>query len=313
MVVTVHKAKELAATNWGVCMAIYGVPGVGKTTLVSEAEYSEFGSPTEFIDCEGGARAITHIDDITVLSIIDTSNRGEGFADVKKLLNDYIEKRRKANTIIIDNMSELQNMCVKWVVNHVSRGENVKPIDRPDIKDWSTITAEMLSLTRRFRDFARNSGTNVFFIAWEAPEKDESQGGLIRRDLAFNPSFARQFPGIVDVVGRLTVKGDWRELSFAPSSTTASKFRRGGGEKANNVPNVIRYKLGDKPIVDILACLKGGKPWPANKYTRGNAAIAANSQQPAQDDATSTPSTNGVGTGGANQTRIMQSIQTAEG
>lgn len=269
MVIKIQKAKDLAGTNWGVCMAIYGAPGVGKTTMVSEAVYSEYGQPVEFIDCEGGARAITHMDDITVLSVIDPANRGEGFKDVKDLIADYIVGKRKAGTIIIDNMSELLNLCVRWVVNNVSRGEGVRPIDRPDIKDWSTITAEMLALTRRLRDFARNSGTNVFFIAWEAPEKDESQGGLIKRDLAFNPSFARQFPGIVDVVGRLTVKGELRELSFAPSTTTASKFRRGGGEAANNVPNVIRYKLGDRPIVDILACLKGGKEWNASKYAGG--------------------------------------------
>jgi hypothetical protein len=213
-----------------------------------------------------------------VLSVIDTGMRGDGWSDVKTLVDDYVTGKRKAGTIILDNDSELLSLCIRWVCTHVDRGPTIKAIDRPDIKDWSTVTAQMLALTRRLRDFARNSGTNVFIIAWEAPEKDESQGGLIKRDLAFNPAFARQLPGIVDIVGRITVKGAWRELSFEPTSTTASKFRRGGDEHAMQVPSVIRYQEKDRPIVDILACLKGGKPWPKAKYIRGNAAIAANSQ-----------------------------------
>lgn len=278
MVIKITKAKELKAVDWGVCAAIYGNPGVGKTTLVTESIYSEYGAPVDFIDVEGGARAISHLDEVTVISIIDTGLRGEGWQDVKGLVDDYVLGKRKAGTIVLDNASELLSLCIRWVTSHVDRGANVKPIDRPDIKDWSTVTSLMLQLIRKLRDFARNSGTNVFIIAWEAPEKDESIGGVTKRDLAFNPAFARQLPGIVDIVGRLTVKGKWRELSFEPSNMTAAKFRRGGGEHAMQVPGVIRYKEGDKPIVDILACLKGGKPWPKAKYAGLNAATAANPQ-----------------------------------
>lgn len=267
MAIITQKASELAKTPWGVCMAIYGTPGAGKTTLVSEAVYSEFAQPVDFADCEGGARAITHMGDINVHSLTDPRQNGEAFADFERLVEQYISKQRTCGTLIVDNVSELQNLCVRWVVNHISRGQGVGAQDRPDIKDWSTVTARMLMLTRKLRDFARNSGTNVFFIAWEAPERGEGDS-VVKRDLAFSPSFARQFPGIIDVVGRLTVVGDSRSLSFAPSATTAAKFRRGGGEAANQIPDTIRFKRGDKPIVDILACLKGGKPWPTNKYLR---------------------------------------------
>lgn len=265
MVIIIKKASELVGTSWGVCFAIYGVPGAGKTTLVAESVYSKYGQPVDFVDVEGGARVVTHMSDINVLSIEDQRQNGIGFADLRNLVDDYLAGRRKAGTIIIDNMSEVQNLCVRWVVNNISRGAGVPAHDRPDIKDWSTVTAQMLMLTRRLRDFARNSGTNVFFIAWEAPEKGEGDS-IVKRDVAFSPSFARQFPGIIDVVGRITVVGNSRKLSFKPSAMTACKFRRGGGEAAHRIPDEITFKLGDKPIVDILATLKGGEDWPIRKY-----------------------------------------------
>lgn len=261
------RANEMG--QWGVCAAIYGPPGVGKTTFVSDAADSSYGAPLLFLDVEGGSRTISHRADIDVAPI---TNEGDmGFKHLKDYITDLGDFKldKKYQTVVLDNISETIALCVRHILRTVSR--NIPMIDRPDQYDWGKVNIEMLLLVRDLRDFARVSGTNVFFIAWEAPEKDESTG-RIKRDIAVNPSFARQFPGIIDMVGHMTVFNDKgiREVSFAPSDKTASKFRRSGDEVANQIPDIIRYRKDQKPIVDILATLKGRQPWPVAKYAKEN-------------------------------------------
>lgn len=262
------KANALGA--WGVCGAIYGPPGVGKTTFVCDAADSEYGAPVLMLDVEGGARTIAHRGDIDVAPI--TNDAGKGFEHLKAYRDDLVAARIKYGTVLVDNISEIIAMAVVHTLRTVPR--KIAASDRPDQNDWSKINTDMLLLVRSFRDFARLSGTNVFFIAWEAPEKDEATG-RVKRDLAMNPSFARQFPGIVDMVGHLTVRSTGvRQLSFEASDKTAAKFRRSGDENANQIPDVLRYRREDKPLVDILAVLKGHKSWPADKYKRSASANA---------------------------------------
>ena len=257
---TIRKATELGA--WGVCLAIYGPPGAGKTTFCADSADSEFGAPVLMIDAEGGARTVSHRSDVHVATI--TNEDGRGFQRVKDIYDALVRGDLKYGTILIDNMSELVAMCITHVVRTVQRGSNIS--DRPDIKDWSTITSELLVFTRKFRDYARNSGTNVLFIAWDKPRENPATH-RVKQDLAFNPAFAESFPGIVDVVGYLTVEARGvRHLSFEASRTTAAKFRRSDNEVANNIPVEIRYRKVDKPLCDMLATLKGGRPWPARKY-----------------------------------------------
>jgi hypothetical protein len=142
--------------------------------------------------------------------------------------------------------------------------------EAPQIQHYMQATVAMLALTRTMRDIARKQNINTILIAWDAPEKDESTG-VVKRDVGFTPSLARQFPGIVDIVGYLTVVNDppryTRKLSFAPSPTTAAKFRRSRNERASQIPYELFYNLDDSnPMVDLLATMRGGVAFPKDKY-----------------------------------------------
>ena len=243
------KAAELG--EWGMSIAIYGPPGVGKTTFCAQAIDSIYGAPVLDLDAEGGARSIAH----TAVEIV-TVDSWEKIKKVSASLFALTDVPWK--TIILDNMSEYQSLSIKSVAGG----------GPPQLQHWGQSTSDLLNLTRAYRDWGRKNSINVFFIAWETPEKDESTG-IIKRDVGFTPSLARQFPGIVDIVGYLSVSsGDTRSLTFAPSRTTASKFRRSLTEAARRMPLTFSYKLEDKPIVDILETLRGGGTWPADKYSK---------------------------------------------
>lgn len=282
---TVSRASDLM-DKWGVCFAIYGPPGSGKSTLASQAADSEFAGKVGVCDIEGGARAIGHRSDIDVFSIRDSDaqhDNGMGYQQVEDVLDDLIEGKlvpaaasghTKYGTIIVDNCSELNAYCTYDTLRTVSR--NIDRKDRPDQKDWNTTTARMLLHIRRWRDYAQASGTNVIFIAWDRAQEDRVTN-VMKKDMAFNPALANQFPGLIDMVGYLTINGKGkRTLSFEASASTAAKFRRSANETAMTIPGEFGYDFGNtnKPMADLIDCLKGGKPFPASKYRPVGAAPA---------------------------------------
>lgn len=238
----------------GLCIAIYGVPGVGKTTLAAQAAMSELGSPVLVIDAEGGSRAISHMENVYIADV-------KTWREVNDISNAVANTKNEFKTVVLDNMSEFQQIHMRSIVT----GNNM-----PEIRDWGRNSNEMLGFTRLWRDIARDQGLNVIFIAWESPEVDESSGAkIIKRDLGFTPSLAKQFPGIIDIVGHLTVDNrGTRILSFAPSTRNAAKFRRSQLEAAMQIPLTLYYGLNEYPMVDLLNTLKGGLDWPSGKYLR---------------------------------------------
>jgi len=247
----VQRPQELP--GWGLCMAIYGAPGSGKTTFASDAQDSPFGSPVVFLDAESGIRSVGHRRDIDVIQI-------SSWGQVQTFMNALKQQADpRWRTIVLDNMSELQAMAIK-----AAQGDS----EMPQIQHYGKATSDILQLTRTCRDIARLRSTNFIMIAWESPEKDEATG-VIKRDIGFSPSLAKTFPGLVDQVGYL-VSNDQppflRTMHFESSTRTAAKFRRSQSEAAAAIPLTFSYKLEDQPLVDLLATLVGEKPWPKDKY-----------------------------------------------
>lgn len=262
----------------GANAGIYGPGGSGKTTLIGELADSEYAAPVYVLDVEGGSIVLSDRSDIHVASITDLDDQGvpRGYEDLTKLVNGILSDRikmpddRPIGTLVLDNMSETLSMCVNHVIRTIPR--NIDRKDRPDQNDWGKVNSEMLVLVRKMRDWSRNSGTNVFWLAWDMPEENE-MGQVTKRTLKMNPAFRHTFPGIVDHVAYLTERGNGtRQLSFDGAKADA-KLRRNMSEIANTIPLVIQYNKAlhknHTPLADILATLKGGKPFPASKYKVG--------------------------------------------
>lgn len=243
----VQKAKEI--TDFGLCIALYGPPGTGKTVTAAKLSLVEETSPVLIVDAEGGMKSIQHLD-VDVVSV-------KSWDEIYKLSQALI-RERPWKTVIWDNLSEFANLALLKYAGS----------DPPQIQHHGRATLDMLAFTRLARDLARNNNMNSILIAWDAPEKDEFTG-VLKRDVGFTPSLARQFPGMVDIVGHLSTENDaaaTRHLSFKTSPRSAAKFRRSRIKSALDIPLDMWFGEDDNLLADIILALKGVKEFPKTKY-----------------------------------------------
>lgn len=257
---TIIKPSE--AIKFGVCGAIYGPGGVGKTTFAAGACESEFGAPVLDVDAEGGASAVSHISE-SKLSVAPVKS----WKEIDALGANFSLAQFPWRTVLFDNMTEYASLALDAAKAKGGRGVN----DQPQIQDYGTATRWILAFTRHWRDIARFTGINVVFIAWDSREKDDETGRISQR-VNFTPALQSQFPGIVDIVGYLSTDpkiqlanqgGEYlRWLNFSSNPRLDSKFRRSKNEHAKDIPLLIP----NPQFAHILDTIKGGKPWPKDYY-----------------------------------------------
>lgn len=242
-----------APLETGICMAIYGAGGSGKTTVLSEVVLSDDGNPALLIDAEGGSSSVSHLipHGLDVVQV-------QKWPDVMKLLRTLDSPDSKYRSVIADNMSELQSMCMRNITT-----------EQPQIQHWGQCTAEMLRFTRMLRDLSRFRALNTLFTVWEETEKDEELA-MLRRKVSFTPKLAASFPGIVTMVGQLSVVARdpnyVRKLTFAPSPNLDSKFRVSPQDNAAGIPLELYIRKDAHFLVDFLATVNHGIPFPVARY-----------------------------------------------
>jgi len=232
-------------TNW----TLYGQGGAGKTTLPASLEDSEFG-PVLYGASESGISVLQGLG----VQYVNINN----WDDSAKLLKAFKGPNPPpVKSVALDNLSEMADKC-KWFVS---------PSGQPTQPEWNKITNLMLNMIRDWRDLTKVMDLNVFFLAWDADERDELN--FVKKDINFTPALRKAFPGIVDTVGHIDVldrRPDMRKITFAPSPKTIAKFRRAATSNARKIPYEIYYGLDNMPLVDIMRTLKSDKEWPAAKY-----------------------------------------------
>lgn len=236
----------------GFCLALYGMGGSGKTSLAATIRFSKHAGRILDIDIEGGADAIAHIPEIDVIS--PTS-----FAQVEKII-DRMAKDETCpyDTVFIDNMSELQNLSIQGIC----------PDGQVQIQHWGQCTAQMLSFTRKCRELANKRGINVIMMVWSEFDKEEANSQW-HNHVCFTPSLAKQFPGIITMVGLVTPSPRppyKRKVSFVATEKTDSKFRVAPTDIAAQIPLELVYGVNDPVLADILDTIHGDKPFPKDKY-----------------------------------------------
>lgn len=256
--------KELA-TKKGTCIAVYGAPGVGKTPAICAVSDTPWGNPMTVLDAEGGLESALHFENIRPIGRPKSGKWDWGsIRFIVEWYRDCDESELTERALSIDNLSEIAELNLLYHTQDPN--QNGGPRLKPEIQHYKSCTIDMRWMVRTLRDVAESKGLNVFIAAWESPEKDESTG-IIKRDVCFSPGFAREFPGLVDVVAWITVDGQGRRsMQLGASNRCAARFRKSKYQHAQEIPDKFEFSIDTTPLADLIATMRGGVAWPNEKY-----------------------------------------------
>ena len=203
----------------------YGVPMSGKTTLASQFPNALM------INTDGNFRQFT----TPVVQLRDTVEqngriveRTYAWENFKEVLTELEAKNNTFETIILDLVEDAYEFCRLYVLKEVLKVNHES--DSGFGKGWKMVDSEFLDCMRRF--FALDY-KNIIIISHEdktssVTKKNGEQISLIKANI--RDAIANKLCGMVDVVARVTVDGDKRNLEFKCDS-----YVFGGGRVANTI------------------------------------------------------------------------------
>ena len=177
---------------------IYGVAGLGKTTLALSAP------KCLLLDTDRGVHRVQkeyRTDTVKVKKYQDVLDV------LEEDLSDY-------ETIVIDTLGELVNFMLKYFSeldkSLITRGGTY------NIKIWGLIKTEFQNLKMKLQDLNKN----LIFVAHTTEDKDGEQK-IYRMDVA--GSTAKDIIKILDFLGFCEMIGKTRSISFSPSARFYAK------------------------------------------------------------------------------------------
>lgn len=221
-------------------MAIYGVSGVGKTSLAATT-----GEPTLIISAESGLLSIkkNKLDYLDVArddednQILGADKKLERLQAIAAYVNTK-ENKEKYKWLFIDSLTEIGQVILESL--KITEPKFQDP--RNSLQMWGAFGEKMRGMIKFFRDM---SGYNVVFTALAKQEKDELGRRYMGIDL--QGKTADQLPGYFDEVFYFDIfesedKTKIRQLATQPSDKYVAKDRSGvlSQYEQPNLANIAR-------------------------------------------------------------------------
>ena len=261
----VSRADSLE-TEGGICLAISGAKGAGKTLLASTAADSEYvksragdpSCPVLYLDVEGGMRTVRHRHDVEFREITRWKDY-EGAVDRLIAMPEL-----PWGCVVVDNTTELAELCL---------AHQLGPKKDPEWTEYRRLTQDMTVQVRKLRDLARTRGIVVIFNVWDFEQRDDS-GNIRKISLDMTPRLLGRFSGAVDMIGWLEVLDDGppgtRVLHLEGNNKVTAKFRRAPVGPEADIPYDLFWRNPEvpenSPLVSLLGTLLGGDNWPKDRH-----------------------------------------------
>ena len=227
----IQKASEQKYENEKLCMILYGLPGVGKTTLAASAP-----KPI-VIDCDRGMK---RVNPEYRCDISNVSSYKDLLEDVKSLGNEY-------ETIIIDTGGSLIELMKEWAMD--TEPTATKKNGGFSLPGYGFVKSEFLRLSAELR-----KKYNTIFIFHAAKEKQEEE---FFYDLIVEGAAKTLVWQPADLGAYVFIQNGKRYMGFSPTANYSAKSAYGISgivevpELSGGEPNVFLTKLFEKVRANI--------------------------------------------------------------
>lgn len=227
----IQKASEQKYENEKLCMIIYGLPGVGKTTLAASAP-----KPI-VIDCDRGMK---RVNPEYRCDISNVSSYKDLLEDVKNLGNEY-------ETIVIDTGGSLIELMKEWAMD--TEPTATKKNGGFSLPGYGFVKSEFLRLSAELR-----KKYNTIFIFHAAKEKQEEE---FFYDLIVEGAAKTLVWQPADLGAYFFIQNGKRYMGFSPTANYSAKSAYGISgivevpELSGGEPNVFLTKLFEKVRANI--------------------------------------------------------------
>lgn len=227
----IQKASEQKYENEKLCMILYGLPGVGKTTLAASAP-----KPI-VIDCDRGMKRVSPE---YRCDISNVSSYKDLLEDIKSLGNDY-------ETIIIDTGGSLIELMKEWAME--TEPTATKKNGGFSLPGYGFVKSEFLRLSAELR-----KKYNTIFIFHAAKEKQEEE---FFYDLIVEGAAKTLVWQPADLGAYFFIQNGKRYMGFSPTANYSAKSAYGISgivevpELSGGEPNVFLTKLFEKVRANI--------------------------------------------------------------
>lgn len=189
---------KVSESSGGLTCLFYGRPGTGKTNLSAT-----FPKPLLLIDVlQEGTDTIANVPDVDVLK----AKKWEDLEEIFHLIDKNAKWRSRYKSIIIDQITECQDLAMKFSLRDAGKDEN----DTMSKRSWGEVSGQMKTLINNFRSLAAK-GKHVAFLAHER-ENDVDEGSDDDAQIEPNigprmmPSVASYLCGAVSVIGNTFIR-----------------------------------------------------------------------------------------------------------
>ena len=227
----IQKASEQKYENEKLCMILYGLPGVGKTTLAASAP-----KPI-VIDCDRGMK---RVNPEYRCDISNVSSYKDLLEDIKSLGNEY-------ETIVIDTGGSLIELMKEWAMD--TEPTATKKNGGFSLPGYGFVKSEFLRLSAELR-----KKYNTIFIFHAAKEKQEEE---FFYDLIVEGAAKTLVWQPADLGAYFFIQNGKRYMGFSPTANYSAKSAYGISgivevpELSGGEPNVFLTKLFEKVRANI--------------------------------------------------------------
>lgn len=249
------KPTLVQASELKINLLLYGLQGVGKTSLAATAQDHPEMAPALFLNLEGGLLSVAGRGDIQAVEIRKIADLEEVYNAIANREEDF----KDFKTVIIDSGTEMYSLAVREAVQHSMerdrrKGKNTSRLeDDIYLEDYGTATAQMKRIFRGFRDL------NLHTIITALPKNEYHEGTDTIRETRpdIGSSLAQSVMGFQDFVWFMYIGNDGERMLLTEAYGVVRAKTR-GPRFAQTIGQMVESpSLPD--LFEVLQETEGGK------------------------------------------------------